>query len=73
MTAPSFTIAAGIAKALGVRGSDLAMMQREQSSIDVQLVHALTEAGIDETTAQPIRGRISTPARAALLDVLRPH
>lgn len=71
-TAPSFKVAADIARVIGVKPSDLAVIQREQSDVDRQLVEALVARGLTEEMAQHICDRISTTARAALLEALRP-
>jgi transcriptional regulator with XRE-family HTH domain len=70
-TAPSFKVAADIAERIGVRPSDLAVIQREQSDVDAALIELLTGLGLDNATAQHICDRISTTARAALVDALR--
>lgn len=72
-TAPSFKVAADIAREIGVKPSELATIQREQSDVDTQLIEALTARGIDLEMARHICDRISTAARAALLDALRPE
>lgn len=69
-TAPSFKVAADIAHHIGVKPSELAAIQREQSDVDQQLVDALTARGIDAATARHICDRISTAARSALLTAL---
>ncbi len=70
-TAPSFKVAADIARHIGVKPSDLATIQREQSDVDDALVATLIGLGLSEEMAQHICDRISTTARAALLDALR--
>jgi transcriptional regulator with XRE-family HTH domain len=69
-TAPSFTVAAAIAREIGVMPSDLVAIQREQSSVDDALVGALVELGLEEETALHICDGISTRARLALLTAL---
>jgi transcriptional regulator with XRE-family HTH domain len=69
-TAPSFKVAADIAAVIGVKPSDLATIQREQSDVDQALIVALTARGISDEMAQHICDRISTAARAALLGAL---
>ncbi len=71
-TAPSFKVAADIAREIGVRPSELATIQREQSDVDSALVEALVDLGLDPDIAQHICDRISTTARSALVEVLRP-
>lgn len=70
-TAPSFKVAADIAREIGVKPSELATIQREQSDVDTALVQALESIGLDAEIALHICDRISTTARTALLDVLR--
>jgi transcriptional regulator with XRE-family HTH domain len=70
-TAPSFKVAADIAERIGVRPSDLATIQREQSDVDAALIELLTGIGLEDEIAQHICDRISTSARAALVEVLR--
>jgi transcriptional regulator with XRE-family HTH domain len=70
-TAPSFKVAAEIARHIGVKPSDLATIQREQSDVDTALIAALTERGVSDDLAQHICDKISTIARVALLDALR--
>jgi len=70
-TAPSFKVAADIAREIGVKPSELATIQREQSDVDAQLVAALQEIGISPDVARHICDRISTTARLALVDALR--
>ncbi|HUG15704.1 MAG TPA: helix-turn-helix transcriptional regulator [Thermomicrobiales bacterium] len=70
-TAPSFKVAAEIAEHIGVKPSDLALIQREQSDIDTALITALHALGLDFDMAQHVCDRISTAARAALVDCLR--
>jgi len=70
-TAPSFTVAAAIARQIGVLPSDLVTIQREQSSVDDALVTALQELGLDEDTALHVCDAISTRARLALLTSLQ--
>ena len=72
-TAPSFRVAAEIARHIGVKPSELATIQREQSDVDQHLTDLLIERGLDVDMAQHICDRISTQARAALLDALRPN
>ncbi|MCC6935540.1 MAG: helix-turn-helix transcriptional regulator [Thermomicrobiales bacterium] len=71
-TAPSFKVAADIAREIGVKPSELATIQREQSDVDAALIDALIEMGLDMEIAQHICDRISTAARSALVAVLRP-
>ena len=66
-TAPSFKVAADIAKHIGVKPSELAVIQREQSDVDQQLIDALTARGVEAVIARHICDRISTAARTALL------
>jgi transcriptional regulator with XRE-family HTH domain len=70
-TAPSFKVAADIAREIGVKPSELATIQREQSDVDTALVEVLTALGLTNEMAQHICDRISTSARSALLDVLK--
>ncbi|MGH9173154.1 MAG: helix-turn-helix domain-containing protein [Vicinamibacterales bacterium] len=70
-TAPSFKVAAEIAHHIGVKPSELATIQREQSDVDAQLINALTGRGINDVMAQHICDKISTSARVALLEALR--
>lgn len=70
-TAPSFKVAAEIAQHIGVKPSDLATIQREQSDVDTALIASLGTLGLDSATAQHVCDRISTSARAALVDCLR--
>jgi transcriptional regulator with XRE-family HTH domain len=70
-TAPSFKVAADIAREIGVKPSELAAIQREQSDVDSQLIAALKAHGITAEMSRHICDRISTGARAALLEVLR--
>jgi transcriptional regulator with XRE-family HTH domain len=70
-TAPSFTVAAAIARQIGVLPSDLVNIQREQSNVDEALVAALQDIGINEELAQHICDAISTRARMELLTALR--
>lgn len=70
-TAPSFKVAADIARHIGVKPSDLATIQREQSDVDTALIEALTSRGLSDAIAQHICDKISTTARAALLEILR--
>ena len=70
-TAPSFKVAADIARHIGVKPSDLATIQREQSDVDSALIEALTARGLSEPIAQHICDKISTVARAALLEILK--
>lgn len=70
-TAPSFKVAADIAREIGVKPSELATIQREQSDVDTALVQALESVGLEPPMAQHICDRISTAARTSLLDVLR--
>jgi len=72
-TAPSFRVAADIAKHIGVKPSELATIQREQSDVDQQLVEALMARGLDATMSRHICDRISTTARSALLIAVRPN
>lgn len=72
-TAPSFKVAADIAREIGVKPSELATIQREQSDVDAALIDALVELGLDMEVAQHICDRISTSARSALVAVLRPE
>jgi transcriptional regulator with XRE-family HTH domain len=72
-TAPSFKVAADIAREIGVKPSELAMIQREQSDVDDALIEALTERGMEPEMARHICDRISTSARAALLLILKPE
>jgi transcriptional regulator with XRE-family HTH domain len=66
-TAPSFKVAADIARHIGVKPSELAVIQREQSDVDQQLVDALIARGVEAAMARHICDRISTAARTALL------
>src|SRR5687768_14696068 len=61
-TAPSFKVAADIAREIGVKPSELAAIQREQSDVDAQLVAALQGAGLTADIARHICDRISTTA-----------
>ena len=70
-TAPSFKVAADIARHIGVKPSELATIQREQSDVDQALIEALTARGLNDEIAQHICDKISTVARAALLEVVR--
>jgi len=70
-TAPSFKVAADIAHHIGVKPSELATIQREQSDVDTALIEALTSKGLDESIAHHICDKISTGARAALLEIVR--
>jgi transcriptional regulator with XRE-family HTH domain len=70
-TAPSFKVAADIAREIGVKPSDLAVIQREQSDVDTALIEVLHAIGLDDDIAQHICDRISTSARAALLEALQ--
>jgi transcriptional regulator with XRE-family HTH domain len=70
-TAPSFKVAAEIANHIGVKPSDLATIQREQSDVDTALIAALLGLGLEAGMAQHICDRISTSARAALVAALR--
>jgi transcriptional regulator with XRE-family HTH domain len=69
-TAPSFKVAADIAHHIGVKPSELATIQREQSDVDQQLVDALMARGLDAVMARHICDRISTSARTSLLTAL---
>ena len=69
-TGPSFMIATRIAAVLGVGSNELATMQREQSATDHELVAVLMARGLTLAIAQEITGKISTPARQALLVAL---
>lgn len=69
-TAPSFKVAADIAEHIGVKPSDLATIQREQSDVDTALIASLCRLGLSDDMAQHICDRISTSARAALVDCL---
>lgn len=69
-TAPSFKVAADIAREIGVLPSDLVAIQQEQSSTDSKLIQALISSGLDTAMAQHICDAISTRARAALLEIL---
>jgi transcriptional regulator with XRE-family HTH domain len=69
-TAPSFTVAAAIAREIDVLPSDLVAIQREQSSVDDALVAALQEIGLDGELALHICDAITTRARLALLTAL---
>lgn len=71
-TAPSFKVAADIAREIGVKPSELATIQREQSDVDAALIESLSNLGLSTEVAQHICDRISTTARAALVEVLRP-
>jgi transcriptional regulator with XRE-family HTH domain len=70
-TAPSFKVAADIARHIGVKPSELATIQREQSDVDQALIEALTARGLSDEIAQHICDKISTSARAALLEIVR--
>jgi transcriptional regulator with XRE-family HTH domain len=70
-TAPSFKVAADIARQIGVKPSELATIQREQSDVDAALIDVLLGIGLDNDTAQHICDRISTSARSALVEALR--
>lgn len=70
-TAPSFKVAADIAHHIGVKPSELATIQREQSDVDDHLIEALTARGLDAVMARHICDRISTAARSALLLALQ--
>jgi len=70
--APAVKVAADIAREIGVKPSELATIQREQSDVDAALIDALIEMGLDMEIAQHICDRISTAARSALVAVLRP-
>lgn len=70
-TAPSFKVAADIAREIGVKPSELALIQREQSDVDSALIKALVGKGMDADMARHICDRISTSARASLLQLLR--
>lgn len=70
-TAPSFKVAADIARHIGVKPSELAAIQREQSDVDRALIEALTTRGLSDDIAQHICDKISTSARAALLEIVR--
>jgi transcriptional regulator with XRE-family HTH domain len=66
-TAPSFKVAADIARHIGVKPSELAAIQRQQSDVDQQLIDVLVARGLDPVMARHICDRISTAARSALL------
>ena len=70
-TAPSFKVAADIARHIGVKPSELATIQREQSDVDKQLIEALTARGLSDDISQHICDKISTSARSALLEIVR--
>jgi transcriptional regulator with XRE-family HTH domain len=70
-TAPSFTVAAGLAHELGVTAEEFVQIERRQSDVDHQLVMALCQAGLTGETAAHIRDGISTQARAELLAALQ--
>jgi transcriptional regulator with XRE-family HTH domain len=70
-TAPSFKVAADIARHIGVKPSELATIQREQSDVDDQLIEALVARGLDTSMSRHICDRISTAARSALLGALQ--
>jgi hypothetical protein len=61
-------VASRLADVLGVRTSDLATFQRDQTVTNTALVAVLTERGLDPAIAQEITAKISTPARQALLE-----
>ena len=67
---PSFSVGAAIARALGVTAEELALTNRAQSGLNIQLVAVLTEAGLDRDIAVEIQQSISTAARQELLHVL---
>src|SRR5688500_19009218 len=69
-TAPSFKVAADIAREIGVKPSELASIQREQSDVDSQLIAALQALGLTAEMSRHVCDRISTAARAALVDAL---
>ena len=72
-TVPSFTVAAAIARVIGVLPSDLVAIQHEQASIDDALIAILQSIGLSAEMSKHICDGISTRARAALLDAIRRH
>lgn len=69
-TSPSFTVAAALARELGITVGELDHIQRTQTDIDRQLVSLLCDVGVSLTTAEHIRDAISSSARAELLRAL---
>lgn len=70
-TSPSFTVAAALARELGVTADDLVQIHRRQIDMDQQLIAALCELGLSADTAIHIRDEISTGARLELLHALQ--